>query len=75
MIQFVAGFEDDMVMPQEGERFSPEAIGLLRAWNDEGANNTKAGFAKNCLPARRLVERGGRTSALMGSAPVAREKV
>ena len=39
MIQLVAGLKgDDMVMPQKGERLTPEQIGLLRAWIDQGAD-------------------------------------
>jgi mono/diheme cytochrome c family protein len=38
LIHFVAGLDEDMLMPQKGERLTPEQIGLLRAWIDQGAN-------------------------------------
>ena len=39
MIQLVAGLKgEEKVMPQKGERLTPEQIGLLRAWIDQGAN-------------------------------------
>jgi len=38
MIQLVGGMNPDLVMPQKGERLTPEQIGLLRAWIDQGAN-------------------------------------
>jgi hypothetical protein len=38
LIRFVAGLEDGMLMPPEGDRLSAEQIGLLRAWIDRGAS-------------------------------------
>ena len=38
LIHFVAGLDEDMLMPQKGERLTPEQVGLLRAWIDQGAN-------------------------------------
>ncbi len=38
LVQFVAGVRDEGVMPKKGPRLSPEQIGLLRAWIDQGAN-------------------------------------
>lgn len=37
LIRFVAGLEPDMLMPPRGERLSAEAVGVLRAWIDQGA--------------------------------------
>src|SRR6185369_16086158 len=37
LIQFVSGYPQELLMPQKGERLSPEQIGLLRAWIDQGA--------------------------------------
>ncbi len=37
LIQLVAGVKGDKVMPPVGERLTPEQIGLLRAWVDQGA--------------------------------------
>jgi hypothetical protein len=37
LIRFVAGLDPDKVMPQKGERLSPEQVGILRAWIDQGA--------------------------------------
>src|SRR6266436_6513614 len=38
LIQFVAGLVPDMKMPAKGEPLTPEEVGLLRAWIDQGAN-------------------------------------
>ncbi|WP_202797454.1 c-type cytochrome domain-containing protein [Chthoniobacter flavus] len=38
LIHFVAGLDEDMLMPQKGERLTAEQISLLRAWIDQGAN-------------------------------------
>ena len=37
VIHLVAGLEPDSIMPPKGEPLSPEQIGLLRAWIDQGA--------------------------------------
>ncbi len=37
LVRFVAGLEDGLLMPPEGDRLSAEQIGLLRAWIDQGA--------------------------------------
>lgn len=37
LIHFVAGRTADMLMPPKGERLSPDEIGRLRAWIDQGA--------------------------------------
>src|SRR5881394_126276 len=37
VIELVAGLDPDTVMPQKGKRLTPEQIGLLRAWIDQGA--------------------------------------
>lgn len=37
LIKYVAAVDPDVVMPPEGDRLSDEAIGLLRAWIDQGA--------------------------------------
>ena len=37
LIHFVAGLDQDMIMPQKGDRLTAEQIGLLRAWIDQGA--------------------------------------
>ena len=37
LIHLVAGLDEDKVMPPKGERLTPEQIGLLRAWIDQGA--------------------------------------
>jgi mono/diheme cytochrome c family protein len=38
LIQYVAGVEEDKVMPPKGPRLSPAQIGLLRAWIDQGVS-------------------------------------
>ncbi len=37
LIRFVAGLEEDMLMPSKGDPLTPEQIGILRAWIDQGA--------------------------------------
>ena len=37
LIRMVAGLEEGLDMPPEGDRLSPEEIGKLRRWIDEGA--------------------------------------
>jgi len=37
LIQLVAATKADEAMPRKGERLTPEQIGLLRAWIDQGA--------------------------------------
>ncbi len=37
LIRFVAGVEQDLVMPPKGERLTTVQISLLRAWIDQGA--------------------------------------
>jgi mono/diheme cytochrome c family protein len=37
LIQFVAGLDPEMKMPAKGDPLTPEQIGLLRAWIDQGA--------------------------------------
>lgn len=37
LIELVAGFDEDLVMPQKGTRLTSEQIALLRAWIDQGA--------------------------------------
>jgi len=36
IVELVAGFDPDSVMPKKGKRWTPEEIGLLRAWIDQG---------------------------------------
>jgi hypothetical protein len=38
LIALVQGFDPDSVMPKKGSRLTPEQIGLLRAWIDQGVN-------------------------------------
>ena len=37
LVRFVAGLEEGLLMPPEGDRLSVEQISLLRAWIDQGA--------------------------------------
>jgi mono/diheme cytochrome c family protein len=37
LIALVQGFDSDSVMPKKGSRLTPEQIGVLRAWIDQGA--------------------------------------
>ncbi len=36
LVQLVQGFDPDSVMPKKGSRLTPEQIGILRAWIDQG---------------------------------------
>src|SRR2546426_8705696 len=36
LIALVQGFDPDNIMPKKGTRLTPEQIGLLRAWIDQG---------------------------------------
>lgn len=38
IVHLVAGSDPDNVMPMKGTRWTPEQVGLLRAWVDQGAN-------------------------------------
>lgn len=38
LIHLVAGLDKNLVMPKKGERLTPQQIGLLRAWIDQGAD-------------------------------------
>jgi mono/diheme cytochrome c family protein len=47
VIELVAGLDPDSVMPQKGKRLTPDQIGLLRAWIDQGAAwDASISFAK-----------------------------
>ncbi|HEV7403271.1 MAG TPA: DUF1549 domain-containing protein [Chthoniobacteraceae bacterium] len=37
IVELVAGVDPDNVMPKKGARWTPEQVGLLRAWIDQGA--------------------------------------
>lgn len=36
LIKLVAGVDPEVIMPPKGERLSPEEVGILRAWIDQG---------------------------------------
>lgn len=37
LIRYVAAIDPDVVMPPEGDKLTPDQVGLLRAWIDQGA--------------------------------------
>src|SRR5687767_12283734 len=37
VVELVAAVDPDSVMPKKGSRWTPEQVGLLRAWIDQGA--------------------------------------
>ena len=37
IVKYVAGVDPENVMPKKGTRWTPEQVGLLRAWIDQGA--------------------------------------
>ncbi len=45
LIHLVAGLEEDLVMPPAGSRLTPEEIGILRAWIDQGVGCATGGRA------------------------------
>ena len=45
-IRYVAGLDEDLRMPAEGEPLSAEQVGILRAWIDQGAEWPDAADAK-----------------------------
>jgi Protein of unknown function (DUF1549)/Protein of unknown function (DUF1553)/Planctomycete cytochrome C len=53
LIQLVSGFDPDRIMPAKGPRLTPEQIGILRAWIDQGLN-WEAGFTFHHAPAAPL---------------------
>jgi mono/diheme cytochrome c family protein len=85
LIQFVAGLDEDMIMPQKGERLSAEQIGLLRAWIEQGANwpadsqaadPRKNHWAFQALRRPELPgEKGGGTSPSTGSGSRERDNI
>ncbi len=38
LVHLVAGLDKELIMPPKGERLTPQEVGLLRAWIDQGAN-------------------------------------
>lgn len=38
LVRYVAGAEPDKLMPPEGQPLSPEQVGILRAWVEQGAD-------------------------------------
>ncbi len=55
LIELVSGTDPDRIMPRKGKRLTPEQIGILRAWIDQGADWPK-GFilhdANKPIPAK-----------------------
>jgi mono/diheme cytochrome c family protein len=70
LIGLVSGLDPDDVMPKKGSRLTPEQVGLLRAWIDQGiAWDTKITFARpeplNLKPRRPAVPKvAGVTNAV-----------
>ena len=47
VVKLVAGVDPDEQMPKKGKKWTPEQVGLLRAWIDQGANwDPKITFAR-----------------------------
>ena len=38
LVEYISGIDPDRIMPPKGERLTPEQVGLVRAWIDQGAN-------------------------------------
>src|SRR6476620_2712881 len=43
LIHYVAGVDEDVKMPPEGDMLTAEQVGILRAWIDQGANWPETG--------------------------------
>lgn len=43
LVHYVAGLVPEMKMPPKGDRLTPEQIGILRAWIDQGAEFPESG--------------------------------
>ena len=58
LIHLVAGLKKDLIMPMGGERLTPEQVGLLRAWIDQGAEWPEEGVSAGGkgAPAKELPE-------------------
>ena len=50
LIHLVAGLKKDLIMPMGGEQLTPEQVGLLRAWIDQGAEWPEEAAAAKELP-------------------------
>jgi hypothetical protein len=53
LIRLVAGLETDRIMPAKGPRLTPEQVGVLRAWIDQGLT-WETGFTFHHAPAAPL---------------------
>ena len=47
LVAAVAGVDEDLVMPPKGDRLTPEQVGILRRWIDDGAVWPEDGTAKD----------------------------
>ncbi|HVV72468.1 MAG TPA: DUF1549 domain-containing protein, partial [Verrucomicrobiae bacterium] len=61
LIELVSGLNPDEVMPKKGSRLTPEQVGLLRAWIDQGGGwDTGISFARpepvNLLPRKPSIQ-------------------
>ena len=52
LIIYVAGLDDEVVMPPRGERLNARQIGILRAWIDQGAKWSGESSEKSTAEAR-----------------------
>ena len=67
LIELVQGFDPDSQMPKKGSKLTPEQIGLLRAWIDQGATwDVNITFARpqpnNLQPRRPEIPAGPRNA-------------
>jgi mono/diheme cytochrome c family protein len=77
LIELVSGVDPDNVMPAKGTRLTPEEVGLLRAWIDQGlswepAINFARPAARNLSPRRPELPASASNSASSSSQPVDR---
>ncbi|MEX2215534.1 MAG: PSD1 and planctomycete cytochrome C domain-containing protein, partial [Phycisphaeraceae bacterium] len=50
LIHYVAGLDEDVIMPPKGKRLSAEQISILRGWIDQGADWPDSADAKDATP-------------------------
>src|SRR5580765_1220747 len=67
LIALVQGFDPDSVMPKKGSRLTPEQIGVLRAWIDQGLKwDANISFGRleplNLKPRRPEIPAGGKNA-------------
>jgi mono/diheme cytochrome c family protein len=69
LVEAVSGLDPDTAMPKKGTKWTPEQVGLLRAWIDQGAS-WPAGITFAKPPAQNLQPHGVALAARPGVHPI-----